>query len=478
MRLPLALLFVLTLGWFTPMSAAAAELPPGARELLRPAPRVSLLTFGPGEAAFTRFGHNALRVVDPETRRDVVFNFGTFRFDNPLLIVNFLTGKFQYWLSVSDYQPTLEAYRAANRSVTEQVLNLGGLQARQLSDRLWENAKPQNRAYLYDYYRDNCSTRIRDLLDDVMKGALRPRFADPGSLTLRDHTLRAVADDFWLYLGLDIAMGSYIDQPETRWSEMFLPEKLSQGLDSVMFNGVHGAAMMIKERRELHRAKGRPTVRRVPPQRTWQFMQGGVTGGLLLSFLGWEAYRRRQEWARVLLSISIGLLGLVAGTMGCLFVGLWAFTNHQVAYRNENILQCAPWALSLTWFAWGVYRANPRRIQHAYQVLWAALLASAFGLISKALPFMPQHNERIIALCLPIWGGAFFALHLMRLQISRTLPVLVEEPAIAEEQPPEEEEQVRPSWRPSRTPPSKQPPTESEKEEPNSTAPEAEPSPA
>src|SRR5690606_19407924 len=149
------------------------------------------------------------------------------------------------------------------------------------------NARPENKYYEYDYYRDNCSTRIRDALDANLGGALHKRFQSPGQMTLREHTLRATADSFWVYAGLDIAMGSYIDQPETRWGEMFLPEKLMQGVQSVVFSGPHGTVPLVKEKRILYEAKARPPIRPKPPDRTLNFLQGGLRFGGLMAFMGW-----------------------------------------------------------------------------------------------------------------------------------------------------------------------------------------------
>src|SRR5690606_13906200 len=106
----------------------------------RPMPTVSLLTMGPGDEAFFKFGHNAIRVRYPGPNRDYVYNFGTFAFDSPTLILDFLTGKFRYWLSVQGFESTVRHYAQANRSVYEQELSLAGYQARHLADVLEVNA--------------------------------------------------------------------------------------------------------------------------------------------------------------------------------------------------------------------------------------------------------------------------------------------------------------------------------------------------
>jgi Domain of unknown function (DUF4105) len=95
----------------------------------RPVPKVSILTMGPGDQAFFKFGHNAIRVYYPGTEHDYVYNFGTFQFDNPTLILDFLAGKFRYWLSVQTYRGTVNHYKHEDRSVYEQELNIAPYQA-------------------------------------------------------------------------------------------------------------------------------------------------------------------------------------------------------------------------------------------------------------------------------------------------------------------------------------------------------------
>lgn len=385
----------------------------------RPAPVISILTMGPGDEAFFKFGHNAIRVRYPNTTFDKVYNFGTFQFDSPTLILDFLTGKFRYWLSVQSFESTVRHYSLANRSVYEQVLGLAEYQAKTLADDLRTNALPENRYYLYDYYRDNCSTRIRDAINDNLNGALQDRFSDPGQMTLRDHTLRATASSLWVYLGLDIAMGSYIDQPETRWGEMFLPEKLMQGLQSVVFSGPHGSIPLVKEKRTLVEAVNRPSILPKPPERTINFLQGGFLLGGLFAFLGSEANHRRLRWARVSLGVLSGVFGLVVGVLGTLFVLLWALTNHEVAFHNENILQCAPWALCLPVLSYGVARGRLRAITRAKHVVYAALAAALLGLVAKLLPFMVQQNFRIMAAIIPSWTGLAVAITLLERRLLR-----------------------------------------------------------
>ena len=170
---------------------------------------VEILTFGPGQHPFTRFGHNAIRIIDrsPGVGTDVVYNFGTFTFDSPRLIVDFLQGRLRYWLSRSSMAGTQALYRRENRDIEAQELDLSAAQKRALQSRLEVNARPENRDYRYDYFADNCSTRVRDALDAVLDGRLRAGAVGPGTMTLRAHALRMAADDLPLYTALLIVLG-------------------------------------------------------------------------------------------------------------------------------------------------------------------------------------------------------------------------------------------------------------------------------
>jgi hypothetical protein len=130
---------------------------------------------------------------------------------------------------------------------------------------------------------------------------------------------------------------------------------------------------------------------------------GAAVGGLC-GWLGWLGARRRA--ARVIHAILVGMLGLVAGFLGTFFCLLWGLTDHEVAYRNENILQCAPWLIAMPVLAIGVGRGKVRSTRYAF-FGWAAAAGLALvGLALKALPWFDQYNGQVIAFALPLTIGA------------------------------------------------------------------------
>ena len=169
---------------------------------------VSVVTLGPGDHPFFKFGHDAIWIHDASDGSDRVYNFGTFTFDSPRLIIDFLHGRMTYWLSVSGIGATVAAYEHENRSIDVQELALDPAAKRALKERLDINAQPQNRAYKYDYFADNCATRVRDVVDWAAGGRLHAAGRAPARLSLRDQALRMTVSYLPLYLGIDPGAGA------------------------------------------------------------------------------------------------------------------------------------------------------------------------------------------------------------------------------------------------------------------------------
>jgi hypothetical protein len=369
---------------------------------------ISLLTFGPGDHPFYQFGHDAILVHDAARRRDDVYNYGTFDYRSPTLVSDFLKGRLLYWLSVQSLASTVAEYRAENRGITAQELALTPAQRRALADRLARDALPENRYYRYDYYRDNCSTRVRDAIDAATGGRLRAASTGPASLTFRGHTERLTADDLPVYLGLDVAMGDAIDQPITEWEEMFLPAMVEERVRhaTLTVSGAGGTSaevpLVAREMRLLD-AKRAP-LRERPPRWGLPMALAGSAMGAVLVALG--AASRRSRMARVAFGVALALLGLVAGALGCVFVFFWVGTDHAVAHHNENILQCLPLGLALAVIAVGLAWGSERAGRAVAPVAAALAVGSVVGLALKALPWFDQANGPIVALFVPLWLGA------------------------------------------------------------------------
>ena len=398
--------------WAALGTAFAAQAAPAALSAQpTPAPddlSVAVMTFGPGDHPFFRFGHDAIWIHDRETGVDRVYNFGTFTFDSPRLILDFLHGRMTYWLSVSSLAATLEIYQRENRSIVVQELALDPDAKRALRGRLDENARPENRAYKYDYFRDNCATRVRDAIDAAVGGRVRAGARGGGRLTLRGQALRMTAGYLPLYVALDLVLGPDVDLPIDRWTETFIPEELEHVLAEVTVPATAGEQPLVVHTTELFHPRRAPPLA-VPPSRGGAFFLCGLAGGLVFFLLAVGSWASRPMLLRAGLRALFGLLvvgvGLAAGFVGCFLVYLWIGTDHVVAHRNQNILICAPFALALTVLGFGVLLGRPGATRKASLVAAAALVTTVLAGLVKIGLLRHQENGALIAFFLPVWLG-------------------------------------------------------------------------
>lgn len=380
---------------------------------------VVLLTMGQGDMVWEKFGHNALWIHDPAAGTDRVYNYGMFDFQSPGYWGRFLKGNWLYELGVQSVQNTVYQYQYFNRAMWAQELNLTPAQKRELQTFLEINALPQNREYLYDYYRDNCSTRIRDALDRVTGGALRRAAGDSlTGTTYRWHSERLIAADGASYFGLAGGLGPAADRDITAWEEMFLPFKVQQQVRAVRVADASGRPVPLVAREwTMLEAPGRAPERAEPPFWTPLYLLAGLLMAGILVLLGRKA--PRSGWARFGFSALGALWLLLAGVGGLLLVLLWTMTNHSIAYRNENLLQLSPLALPLVLLvpclAYGArWAARPARL-----LTTTVAVLSLLGFVLQVLPGLDQRNAQMIALALPI--NVALAL-VVRVLASRTPP--------------------------------------------------------
>jgi hypothetical protein len=360
---------------------------------------ISLVTMGPGKAVWERFGHNALWVQDDRTGAGRIYNYGLFSFEQDNFIVRFVEGRPEYWMQGFDAEPHLRYYVTENRSVWVQELNLTPAQRADLRDFLEWNERLENRFYRYDPYRDNCSTRIRDAIDRVLGGRLREATDhDRSRGTYRSHSVRLVADHLPTYVGLMLALGEPADRPLSAWEAMFIPLEMRRSVRDLTVPGADGREepLVISERTvfESTASYGRDA----PPD----WLPGFLAAGLAIAALIALPMRRpARRSARAAATASASLWALVTGIAGLILAGLWLFTNHWIAYRNENLFFANPVALllaiTLPLAALGVRGAMRLSLWLAGAVAALSLL----GFVLQILPWLDQVNGPIIALALP-----------------------------------------------------------------------------
>lgn len=390
--------------------------------------RVSVLTMGPGDHPFTRFGHTALLL---EWRgRTRVYNFGTFAFDGLQGVQDFLQGRFRYWLSVSSLEQTLAAYRSEHRTVVAQDLKLTSEQRRRLARALEKNARPENREYDYDYYTDNCTTRVRDALNHVLDGALERAFRHPGKRTFREHTRRLSAAEPWLYVALDVALGRHIDRVPDRYGELWVPDTLAAGLDEVVLER-DGQRHPLVERTRVLVTATQPGPRSDSPRWLAGFALAGCALGGALAALGYAAAGRigglrsgARLWARRTLGATLSLVALSAGLLGVVLVVFW-MTKHWATHQNWNVLLFAPWALPLVVGGIRLALAPADAVggvaRRIVRLLTGCLVPAVAGTLLARLPGIGQDNLGLTLFMIPSWLGLWWGALAM---LPRTAPPL------------------------------------------------------
>ncbi|MGY0650538.1 lipoprotein N-acyltransferase Lnb domain-containing protein [Luteimonas sp. A537] len=353
------------------------------------APRIGVATMQPGEIFFERFGHNAIVVDDPAAGPPLSYNFGFFDPTEPDFVARFARGDMRYRLVVLPLTDDLAYYRDVGRGVSIQWLDLDATQAAGLAARLAENARPENAEYAYDYFTDNCSTRVRDAIDESLGGALRRHMQGRSQgNTYRSEAVRLARPAAWMALGFDLGLGPAADRPNALWDDAFVPMRLATALRDV--SHADGRPLVASEEALLpHRIGPEPEPRRV----AWV---PWLVAGLALAAFAWSQRGRPRAvaWAAMATWLACALVG-------ALMLYIWLGTAHRFGWANHNLVLFNPLCLLLLPGAWRVARGGEGGT--AFRVLSA--IVAALVLLSPFLLWMPlqsQRNGHWIALMLPL----------------------------------------------------------------------------
>jgi len=362
-----------------------------------------LVTFGPGPEIWERFGHNALWIRDTVSGENYAWDYGRFAFGDGFLF-QFARGKLFYWMGKDDGVQVVNAYVRHQRSVYLQELDLTPTERVALRDYLDGNFAKEKGLYRYDYYRDNCSTRIRDAIDAVTGGRIRATLDSGNSgTTYRWHTRRSLENNLFSWTATDAGLGPLVDRPITRYGETFLPGKLREYIRTVSFTDDEGRTHPLIRGEITLAETDRYNVPETPTDWTSRFVVLGLVLGLALFALG--AAARDNGLARWMFGLLGGTWTLLAGVGGALLLFLWLGSDHEVAWRNQNLWHFNLLALALLPLLPGALARNPRRVKPALALAFLLVATSVLGVIVKGLPGFGQANAEIIALVLPLHAG-------------------------------------------------------------------------
>ena len=304
----------------------------------------SLLTILPGDEVYSQFGHSGYRIHDPTSGLDKTYNYGTFDFEQPFFLFRFLRGRLDYLLDTEPYELELDKYAFLRRPMIEQHLALPAETVQSLYDLLETNALHENRAYRYDFFFDNCSTRLLDILDSALVTSGHGSLAlpeDASSQTFRQLVDPYVTDAPLLRLGIDLGLGMPTDRDATARERVFLPIELMNQFDGASF-----------DRRRLVAATD--TVVVVPgyvdersafdwPKLVLWFV---FLAGLAATIAGYVRGRRSAVIGRR----GDSLLFAITGIAGLILAMLWLGTEHAVTGPNLNLLWAWPTHLLAAWW--------------------------------------------------------------------------------------------------------------------------------
>ena len=394
----------------TPPRGVAQETP-GADTAAAPAPdpapvpgetlTVYLLTVGPGDGVEQLFGHNVLLIRDSTTGYEGAFNYGLFDPGEAGFLLNFLKGRMMYRVAPLPLDYLLASYRADNRRVWAQELDLEAAARAELLDLLTTASLPENSYYRYEYFLNNCSTKLRDALDTVLRGQLRAAtdLPDARGITWRQNTRRLTSNRLHYYAGIDLLLGPRGDEVTTQWQEMWVPMKLRDALGALYITHSDGSrarlvsseAVWVESDREHEPAASRSM--------EFLFLLFGAGSGLVLVMLGRESADRKRRGR-----LGLGLLGCLWGTFcfvaGVLLVGMH-WTDHEFMYWNQNVLLFSPLGICV---AVGLVRVARRGTTGLWdrRFALASLGVAVVGAALHLIPSLGQGNLEVILLAMPM----------------------------------------------------------------------------
>lgn len=332
--------------------------------------RVSLLTCSPGEEIYELFGHTALRYCDEERGWDIVFGYGYFSFAQPNFVWRFILGETDYMSGAVDYEDFIEEYRERGAGVTEQQLNLDSLQTAQLLNALLRDCRHPYNVYRYNYFYNNCTTKVRDRILAVLGGDVTYN-NEERKTTLRQAIEQHTVGQPWGALGINLLLGADIDTPVSRDTMQFLPGYLMQ--DFATACTASGTALVTSEKELLQ-----PVKKEIAKNHFTPFNSALLLLLFTMITMLCEVRSRKHVWG-----CDIVLL-LLQGLPGVLLLFMSLFSQHPAVGNNYLLLLLNPLPLLLLPF---VVRGAIKKKEMPF--MWVEIAMVALFVVTA--PFVPQH---------------------------------------------------------------------------------------
>ena len=320
--------------------------------------RISLLTCTPGEELYSTFGHSALRVVDSSSVTDIVFNYGTFNFDDEDFYLKFIRGRLMYYLSAQNFRDFKFDYQSENRGITEQVIQLCAEEKINLQAAILQNIKEENKYYKYDFFLDNCTTRLRDIILKYKKNPPSLPAVMPENTRFRKaiHDYLDKNHNHWSRLGIDILLGLPTDAVMTTSQSQFLPDVLMNAFDSS-----NHQEQWISPKTNLYSFENQHA-------NPAYFTPLAVFS--LLSIFILSISFSKNKWLVGFLIGFDGILFFLSGILGIILILMWTATDHPMCKNNFNLL----WALPTNSILSFLVNSNNKKVKKYFGITAAILL--------------------------------------------------------------------------------------------------------
>jgi hypothetical protein len=369
---------------------------------------VKIAVMGPGDQLYFWWGHIALVIDDAYTGQVRFYDYGLFSFESDHFFTNFALGRLLYSCGVSPAGNNIAVYVNTNRDVVMYTLDLPPETRAKVRDFAENNVLPENRNYFYHHFRDNCSTRIRDIIDLAVDGQFKQQYGSaPGRFTLRQHVRRHTWFSPFADWILNFLMGQDIDTPISVWEEMFLPAEVGNRIFDFRYTDSNGVSrQLVTDKEVINLAIGRPPVLDVP-RKQWNYeLICGLALSILLG-LFFFIQAKKPAAGQIILGISHSIFGLFFGFAGLLLFFMSTFTNHDYTYHNANLIFANP--LLLAAVPLGICYAkspnfNTRLFSESLlRLIWLLVALGIFAsMLIKLTPWFWQQNLTDQMLLLPI----------------------------------------------------------------------------
>ena len=373
--------------------------------------RVTLLTCSPGQEVYELYGHTAIRCQTPHSplggeMNDIVFNYGVFDMSKPFFAWHFVLGQTDYMVQPIPWKFFVLEYKERGSSITEQELNLTPWEAQRLRNRLIENSLPENCEYRYNFLYKNCTTMVRDMVEEAING--RIQYPD----TLPHQTYREILHHYteehpWAQEGNDLLLGADVDTILSERAAMFVPENLMQAFDGSFICTPRGDMRPLVRHKAVLLDARQQVVEPEFPLLPWQTML--AFGAICLLVMLLEIWTRRLFW------LWDVLLLFLQGAAGTLLTFMFFFSGHPAVDSNWQILLLNPISFI------GIPLVIKSAIRHK-PTYWYAFQFTVLALFLLFSPWIPQVFAKItvpLAACLLTRPVSYYYVRVKKLKKSR-----------------------------------------------------------